>query len=171
MQIESSGSGVEDERVIEEGEIPLHVVQHAQATILQLHPVIQSRVSNGMPPPPPGTLPYPPVPPPPGGHPTLASVRARSQPQYNQPPPPSSATPTSSETPDAPPEPASVDTPRAEEAANSMSLSWLTDEQTKLLEQAIAQAASAAQAQAEAEAALEESEDDDDADEDELEDS
>ncbi|EMD32704.1 hypothetical protein CERSUDRAFT_118458 [Gelatoporia subvermispora B] len=51
----------------------------------------------------------------------------------------------------------------------SLSLAWLSEEQTRLLEQAIAQAASAAQAQAEAEAALEESSDfDDDEEVDEL---
>ena len=49
---------------------------------------------------------------------------------------------------------------------NGTPLPWLSEEQTKLLEQAIAQAASAAQAQAEAEAALEEEEDADDDDED-----
>ena len=171
MQIESGGSGVDDDRAIEEGEIPLHIVQHAQATILQLHPIIQSRVSNAMPPPPPGTLPFPPVPQPPGGHPTLASVMARTQPQYNQPPPPSSAPPPSTEAPVAPPEALDAITQSSDDAGTSMSLSWLTDEQTKLLELAIAQAASAAQAQAEAEAALEEEDDNDDVDEDELEES
>lgn len=169
LQMEHSGSGVTDEGTMEEGEIPLHVIQHAHDMALQLHPIIQSRVSNGMPvpPPPPGALPYPPMPP--GvGHPTLASVMAKTQPQYNQPPPPASAAPPSTTTPAAP-QPASAAEPPQEDASTtttgdagaSISLSWLTEEQTKLLEQAIAQAASAAQAQAEAEAALEEEENDD----------
>ena len=46
--------------------------------------------------------------------------------------------------------------PPPEQPAASISLAWLSEEQTKLLEEAIAQAAAAAQAQAEAEAALEE---------------
>jgi hypothetical protein len=48
--------------------------------------------------------------------------------------------------------------PQADQAFPSLSMYGLSDEQTRLLEIAIANAASAAQAQAEAEAALEEEE-------------
>lgn len=150
-----AGAGAEDERS-EEGEVPPYVVEHAQVTALQLYPVIKSRVAPAAPPPSafppaPGAPPYP----------TLASVMARSHPPYQPPHPPAPA-------PDAPAEPG----PPAEQPAGaaSIALSWLSEEQTKLLEEAIAQAAAAAQAQAEAEAALEEEEDDfeEDEEEDEL---
>ena len=53
-------------------------------------------------------------------------------------------------------------TPASSTNPNGSSLAWLSEEQTKLLEQAISQATSAAQAQAEAEAALEEEDEDED---------
>ncbi|THH01103.1 hypothetical protein EW026_g1544 [Hermanssonia centrifuga] len=155
---EGAGSGVEDERSAEEGEIPLHIIEHAQATVLQLHPIIHARVSNVPPPTPGSVLEIPPH----AGHQTLASVIARSQAQYQTPippVPPSEAPPpnatVSEDIHDTQPE-TTVDS----SSAGTISLSWLSEEQTKLLEQAIAQAASAAQAQAEAEAALEEEDDD-----------
>ena len=128
---------------LEEGEIPTHIIEHAQATVLQLYPIIKARVgpSETLAPPPMQALPGAP-------HPTLASVIARTQPQYQA----SESTPA-----DLP-----SDKHQAASSDNSLPLSWLTEEQTRLLEQAIAQAASAAQAQAEAEAALEEEEDDED---------
>ncbi|KAF7797573.1 hypothetical protein EIP86_008773 [Pleurotus ostreatoroseus] len=159
--IESAGSGVEDERTVEEGEIPLAVIQQAHSTALQLHPVIQSRVSNGVPPPPPGVVPYPP-PPLGAGQPTLASVMARTQSQYNPPAPAAPAAPAAAAD-DVVQELQELLSDSAGDSTTgaSISLSWLSEEQTKLLEQAIAQAAQAAQAQAEAEAALEEGDDDD----------
>ncbi|GJE92772.1 C2H2-type zinc finger protein [Phanerochaete sordida] len=145
--------GPDDDKT-EEGEVPPYVVEHAQITALQLYPIIKSRVAPAAPtaafPPPPGAVP----------HPTLASVMARSHPPYQQPPPPPA--------PDAPANTASEPSPAPEQpsAAASISLSWLSEEQTKLLEEAIAQAAAAAQAQAEAEAALEEEDEEFDEDED-----
>ena len=65
-------------------------------------------------------------------------------------------------------EPTSPATVTEESTPPSLSLSWLSEEQTRLLEQAIAQAASAAQAQAEAEAALEEEGEEFDEDEEEA---
>ncbi|KAI0088149.1 hypothetical protein BDY19DRAFT_214418 [Irpex rosettiformis] len=128
---------------LEEGEIPQHIIEHAQATVLHLYPIIKGRVgpSRALAPTPVQSLPGAP-------HPTLASVIARTQPHYRS----------SESTPEATPL-AEQQTPSSD---NSLPLSWLTEEQTRLLEQAIAQAASAAQAQAEAEAALEEEEDDED---------
>lgn len=135
----------------EEGEVPGYVLEHAQMTALQLYPVIKSRVA-------PAEHAFPQVPPT-GHHSTLASVMARTHTQYQN---PSSTPPADAEPPvEAPPE-----QPTASSAA-SISLSWLSDEQTKLLEEAIAQAAAAARAQAEAEAALEEG-DEDEFDEDET---
>ncbi|KAI0690448.1 hypothetical protein BC835DRAFT_187222 [Cytidiella melzeri] len=150
VENENQHVSVEAGKVTEDGEIPQHVVEHAQATVLQLYPVIKGRLgpseaalqSTSIPQTPAGQQP-------PGygtgdsPHPTLASVIARTQPQYYQPP-------TQSEPPGTAAEQNSSD--------QSLPLSWLTEEQTRLLEQAIAQAASVAQAQAEAEAALEEEE-------------
>ncbi|KAI0798556.1 hypothetical protein BC629DRAFT_1285792 [Irpex lacteus] len=140
---------------LEEGEIPQHVIEHAQATVLQLYPIIKGRVRVG---PSEAEVAVQPTiqslpPGAPHGQATLASVIARTQPQYQTPPLVEDAS-------------VSVGSGMVEQQAvpsdNSLPLSWLTEEQTKLLEQAIAQAAEAAQAQAEAEAALEEESDDDD---------
>ncbi|EKM54718.1 uncharacterized protein PHACADRAFT_258735 [Phanerochaete carnosa HHB-10118-sp] len=143
------GPGVEDDKT-EEGEVPPHIVEHAQVVALQLYPVIKSRVAPAVP-----SSAFPPAPSA-GPHPTLASVMARSLPPYQPPaPPPASDALTSA---------ASEPAPAAEQPdpAASISLPWLSEEQTKLLEEAIAQAAAAAQAQAEAEAALEEEGEDED---------
>lgn len=139
----------------EEGEIPQHVIEHAQATVLQLYPIIKGRVRVG---PSEAEVAVQPAvqslpPGAPHGQATLASVIARTQPQYQTPP--------LVEDGSAPMDSATVEQ-LAVPSDNSLPLSWLTEEQTKLLEQAIAQAAEAAQAQAEAEAALEEESDDDD---------
>jgi len=141
--------------IIEEGEIPREVFERTQAAVLGLLPVLQGRVAganNHYPP----HLPQPPIQPLLDAHhppPTLASVIARAQ------------AASSSSDPSAPmaslvgPPPAATGQTSASTETQDVSsslLSWLSEEQTKMLEQAIAQAAAAARAQAEAEAALEE---------------
>ncbi|KAI1790581.1 hypothetical protein LXA43DRAFT_890771 [Ganoderma leucocontextum] len=128
----------------EEGEVDPAVIYQAQNMVLGIHGLLQAEVSKGL-----GTPAAPaPIPPPHASQSTLASIIARAQqsavPAEIAPVPPSEASP-------------AEDTPMAS-APPPLSLSWLSEEQTRLLEQAIAQAASAAQAQAEAEAALEEEE-------------
>lgn len=150
-----TGVPVDNDKV-EEGQVPAYIVEHAQVTALQLYPIIKSRVAPAD-----ASAAFPQVATA-GPHPTLASVMARSHPPYQAPAPPS----------DAPPNPAQPSTAQAQEAAPSaasIQLSWLSEEQTKLLEEAIAQAAAAAQAQAEAEAALEEEEDGFDDDDEDME--
>ncbi|KAI0351615.1 hypothetical protein OH77DRAFT_915994 [Trametes cingulata] len=156
----------------EEGEIDPRIIFEAQNIVLSIHGLLQAEVAKGLGPP---TAPAP-MPPPHVSQSTLASIIARAQqtviPQELSVPPPAAPR----EAPDEPPadEPMVVDMPAASvnetqpapestepSSTPPLSLSWLSEEQTKLLEQAIAQAASAAQAQAEAEAALEEEEDDD----------
>ena len=149
IDVGEPGSGLEEDKA-EEGEVAPYVVEHAQVTALQLYPIIKSRVAPTDP-----SAPFPPAPPA-GPHPTLASVMARSHPSYQSPPAASTA-----ESPANPADEVSQATSvDATASAASVSLSWLSEEQTKFLEEAIAQAAAAAQAQAEAEAALEEEEDD-----------
>ncbi|THH29657.1 hypothetical protein EUX98_g4531 [Antrodiella citrinella] len=137
----------------EEGEIAIQTIQQAQDIILRLHPVLHGHVAGALGGAPPPT--FPPIPrpaaplqqPAPPQQPPMASLQG--PPPVPQPPPiPPAASPE---------EPAQLDT-----SAPSAGLSWLSEEQTKLLEQAIAQAASAAQAQAEAEAELEEEEENSD---------
>ncbi|KAI0339967.1 hypothetical protein BDW22DRAFT_1380144 [Trametopsis cervina] len=136
-------------RAIEEGEIPQHVIEHGQAVVLQLYPVIKSRIG------PSEAAHVHSVGAPPGHQSTLASVIARTQAHFQ--PPSASASTGAEPSASAQPSPA-----QHEQTDTPMTLSWLTEEQTRLLEEAIAQAASAAQAQAEAEAALEADDDDDD---------
>lgn len=161
----------------EEGEIDPGIVFEAHNIVLSIHGLLQAEVSKGLGPP---AMPAP-MPPPHVNQSTLASIIARAQ-QTAVPqelPPPASAAPEQpSEQPPADDEPMALDLPseppteapaRSEQTEAStpppLSLSWLSEEQTKLLEQAIAQASSAAQAQAEAEAALEEEDEDFDEDE------
>ncbi|KAH8096696.1 hypothetical protein BXZ70DRAFT_331285 [Cristinia sonorae] len=141
----------EGEDGLEEGEIPLHVIQQAQDIVMRLHPVLHSHVAGALGGAPPPTFPHaaihrppaqPPQPPP------MASLQGPSP----VPPPPQQQPVPDHEEPSA----------TTETSMPAVGLSWLSEEQTKLLEQAIAQAASAAQAQAEAEAALEEDEEEGD---------
>jgi hypothetical protein len=161
----------------EEGEMDGNVISHAQEAVLSLHKTLQAHVSSAL-----GTTADHNIPPmqadPAGGQATLASVIARAQLQNM----PSSQTQqdnlavntANTSMDDLPLD----DTPNndypapAADSANistpPLSLYGLSDEQARLLEQAIANAASAAQAQAEAEAALEEQEEDYEEDYDEL---
>ncbi|KAI0717742.1 hypothetical protein C8T65DRAFT_640640 [Cerioporus squamosus] len=177
----SAGTTMAEHMGPEEGEVDPAIIHQAQNMVLQIHGLLQAEVSKGL-----GAPAAPaPVPPQQVGQSTLASIIARAQ-QSAVPsppeaaaapePPPSAADP--SETPmaiDAPAPATEPAAPAAETESTStpppLSLSWLSEEQTKLLEQAIAQAAAAAQAQAEAEAALEEEgeEGDEDDEQDELE--
>ncbi|KAH9893934.1 hypothetical protein C8Q73DRAFT_646971 [Cubamyces lactineus] len=164
----------------EEGEIDPGILFETQNIVLQIHGLLQAEVAKGLGPP---AAPAP-MPPPHLSQSTLASIIARAQqtvvPQDLPPP-----APVTDEGPSAQPEPphdepmavdvpppSSTETPAAHDQTESsstpppLSLSWLSEEQTRLLEQAIAQAASAAQAQAEAEAALEEEDEEFDEDED-----
>ncbi|EIW83463.1 hypothetical protein CONPUDRAFT_122044 [Coniophora puteana RWD-64-598 SS2] len=158
----------------EEGEISREVVGRGQAAVMSLHGLLQARVSSALGAPVGQGNPLVVPPPPPqydpsimGGQATLASIIARAQAQ-----PPPAVPPASAAQPipsiEAPP----VDVAGSEQAtsggstAQSLALLGLSEEQAKLLEQAIAHAASAAQAQAEAEAAMEEEEEDYEDDED-----
>ncbi|KAF9023949.1 hypothetical protein BDZ89DRAFT_1069485 [Hymenopellis radicata] len=144
---------------IEEGEIQPSMLSALQTTVLTLHPLLQTRVSNAL------VTSTGPVPAPPTdaakGQSALASVIARAQ-IHNKP----DAAPTTSEAAqassdeDAAADPAPT-APAPDAQPTSLSMYGLSDEQTQQLEQAIAGAALAAQAQAEAEAALEEEEEDD----------
>ncbi|KAG1863840.1 hypothetical protein F4604DRAFT_1893453 [Suillus subluteus] len=164
----------------EEGEMDGNVIGHAQEAVLSLHKTLQAHVSSAL-----GTTADHNIPPmqvePAGGQATLASVIARAQLQNM----PSSQTQqdnsaVSAANPSmADSQPLTLDdgcyAPNNDPAADSatvsappLSLYGLSEEQARLLEQAIANAASAAQAQAEAEAALEEQEEDYEEDYDEL---
>lgn len=156
----------------EEGEIQPSVITTIQSTILSLHGLLQAHVGHALGTSQPGTHSIDPT----GGQATLASVIARAQMMSM----PSTMSPVT-EIPSIPHHDSSI--PQALEASAttsnesnmgldtntipSLSLYGLSDEQTKLLEQAIASAASTAQALAEAEAAMEEEEDEFDMEEDE----
>ncbi|RPD60769.1 hypothetical protein L227DRAFT_574934 [Lentinus tigrinus ALCF2SS1-6] len=151
----------------EEGEVDPAIIHQAQHMVLGIHGLLQAEVSKGLGAP---TVPAPVPPQQQVGQSTLASIIARAQQSAVPPPPEATATPEPpSATTDVGEATMAIDTPApvAEPAVPAtetdststpppLSLSWLSEEQTKLLEQAIAQAAAAAQAQAEAEAALEE---------------
>ncbi|KAG2039668.1 hypothetical protein BDR03DRAFT_950811 [Suillus americanus] len=169
----------------EEGEMDGNVIGHAQEAVLSLHKTLQAHVSSAL-----GTTADHNIPPmqvdPAGGQATLASVIARAQLQNM----PSSQTQQDNSAVNAAnpsmtePQPPHLDdgcyapnndypAPTADSTTVStppLSLYGLSEEQARLLEQAIANAASAAQAQAEAEAALEEQEEDYEEDYDELDD-
>ncbi|KAJ8588519.1 hypothetical protein M405DRAFT_740138 [Rhizopogon salebrosus TDB-379] len=166
----------------EEGEMDRDVIRHAQGAVLSLHKTLQAHVSSAL-----GTTADHEPPPmdvdPTAGQATLASVIARAQLQ-NMPSSQisqqdGSAVSTGNDTgPFYPVEDGGYmsnnDYPAPSTESTStppLSLYGLSEEQARLLEQAIANAASAAQAQAEAEAALEEQEEDYAQDYDELDDS
>lgn len=157
----------------EEGEMDGNVIGHAQEAVLSLHKTLQAHVSSAL-----GTTADHNIPPvqvdPAAGQATLASVIARAQLQ-NMPSSQDNNLAVSAVNPNtAEPQLLALDdgsysqnndhpAPTADSAAVSapaLSLYGLSEEQARLLEQAIANAASAAQAQAEAEAALEEQEED-----------
>ncbi|KAF8635244.1 hypothetical protein AX17_004017 [Amanita inopinata Kibby_2008] len=164
---------------VEDGEIQAYLISSIQTTVLGLHGLLRAHVGNAL-----GSplgqntcTPMDPA----GSQATLASVIARAQSQHALHKLPSEAaglnfTPeqTSSAGSLGPSDLAQTtsgeDSAAGKEqvapALPTLSMYGLSDEQTRLLEQAIANAASAAQAQAEAEAALEEEEDDYDQDED-----
>ncbi|KAI0651285.1 hypothetical protein C8Q79DRAFT_1059657 [Trametes meyenii] len=164
----------------EEGEIDPGIIFEAQNIVLSVHGLLQVEVSKGLGPP---AVPAPMPPAPHLSQSTLASIIARAQqtvvPQEIPAALPSVVAAAPTEEPPTE-EPMAVDIPlvsssdapaaMGEHTESSstpppLSLSWLSEEQTRLLEQAIAQAASAAQAQAEAEAALEEEDEEFDEDE------
>lgn len=165
---------------MEEGEVHGDVIRLMQAAVLSLHATLQGHVSSAL-----GTDHA--APPlhldPTGGQATLASVIARAQMQnlatlsQIQGMSPAGNNGDLMDHPEGSfsyPNDKQVDSARTVEngarpegavPAPQLSLYGLSEEQTKLLEQAIANAASAAQAQAEAEAALEEEDDEDDEEE------
>ncbi|KAF8070444.1 hypothetical protein FPV67DRAFT_1413708 [Lyophyllum atratum] len=142
--------GYHDPSRMEEGEVQPDTVAAIQSSVLSLHGLLQTHVGGAL-----GTSVGQPISPPvdpTAGQATLASVIARAQLQSM---PPKMGMPGA----------ASVDMSHAaldqsvfDSLIPSLSMYGLSDEQTKMLEEAIASAASAAQAQAEAEAALEEEE-------------
>ncbi|KAK0213218.1 hypothetical protein DFS33DRAFT_105359 [Desarmillaria ectypa] len=168
----SSGAAGE----MEEGEIEPSVLSALQTTVLTLHPLLQTHVSNSL-----GVNALQTASQPvdaAGSQATLASVIARAQQQNGDPAAPSQTATQSSVEP--PIIPSSTTTPTSLPAVDrdgenastndaqpqSLSMFGLSDAQTQMLEQAIAGAAQAAQAQAEAEAALEEEDDDEDLEDD-----
>ena len=167
-----------DDGHMEEGEVHGDVIRRMQSAVLSLHATLQGHVSSAL-----GTdhaapsLNLDPT----GGQATLASVIARAQMQNFAPQRQvQGITGDNGDSvhPEGPSHPddklpmtlhsaRSVDNgtrPESGVPAPQLSLYGLSEEQTKLLEQAIANAASAAQAQAEAEAALEEDDEEDDDD-------
>ncbi|KAF9653560.1 hypothetical protein BDM02DRAFT_3086954 [Thelephora ganbajun] len=120
----------------EEGEIPSHSAAGAQRLVLGLFPLLSRYVANYAPR---SSEPMP------GADParTVASLMAGQS--WNQGPSTMGMTNIRNE-------------PTADPGLSSLSLSWLSPEQTKQLEDVIAAAAKSAQEQAEAEAALEEEE-------------
>ncbi|KAJ7782411.1 hypothetical protein DFH07DRAFT_728449 [Mycena maculata] len=143
----------------EDGEIEAAVISGIQATVMELHAPLQAHVSRALGAPSgqaQGTSSDPT-----NGQATLASVIARAQAAQagrttNEAPAMNTVVPADSSAPAlAPPT-----------SAASLSTYGLSDEQTKLLEEAIINAASAAQAEAEAQAALEEQSESNEEDED-----
>lgn len=161
----AGGSNAVDQAGPEEGEVNPAVIQQSHTVVLQLLPLLQLEVAKAL-----GTSPPPPAIPPQQIPPaTLANIIALA----NE---PTTATPRAAVEARSPSPGELITIASAEPSApiaepktsSSLSLSsWLSEEQTRLLEQAIAQAASAAQAQAEAEAALEEEDEDEDSEGDE----
>jgi hypothetical protein len=157
------------EHAMEEGQIHPAVIAQIQGSVMSLHGLLQAYVGHAL-----GTgHPVPPLADPAAGQATLASVIARAQsqnlPTANLPADSAGGAVTRADHVPATLQPTeeiagSSTDEVAENGDNdtvmpSLSMYGLSDEQTKLLELAIANAASAAQAQAEAEAALEEEED------------
>ncbi|KIJ60046.1 hypothetical protein HYDPIDRAFT_47391, partial [Hydnomerulius pinastri MD-312] len=171
-------AGYGDDGSTEEGEVQSDVIRRMQAAVLSLHATLQAHVSRAL-----GTDHA--APPlhldPTGGQATLASVIARAQMQNMVLQPPLQITPVdgagamgnpegsfsypdddfpTGNSLDPAPVVESSTQPEGAAPAPQLSLYGLSEEQAKLLEQAIANAASAAQAQAEAEAAMEEEDED-----------
>ncbi|KAF8629836.1 hypothetical protein AX15_003202 [Amanita polypyramis BW_CC] len=162
---------------VEEGEIQPFLITSIQATVLGLHNLLQTHVGNAL-----GTPVGQPTAPldATGSQATLASVIARAQLQNLPQSLPSGANKLGASSGDAVSElllhqSGTVPSTSGEEdrrtsggsigqALPTLSMYGLSDEQTRLLEEAIANAALAAQAQAEAEAALEEQDEDEDYD-------
>jgi len=164
---------------MEEGEVQSIVISGIQSAVMSLHGLLQGHVANALGTPS-GQAISPPLDPT-GGQATLASVIARAQLQnqklaheaqslmssiISRSPAPSATSDATSNLLSQQPHSPNDDIANqgsenhAAAATPSLSVYGLSDEQTKMLEQAIANAASAAQAQAEAEAALEEEEED-----------
>jgi hypothetical protein len=156
--------GYSEDGHLEEGEVQPSVIAQAQSAVTSLQGLLRAHVGNtlGIP----GESDVDPA----NGQATLASVIARAQLQNlpstipNDRPlmVPSLPVPSPAST-SALQQPGAVDHSQAAPIP-TLSLYGLSDEQTKMLEQAIANAASAAQAQAEAEAALEEEEEEEEED-------
>ncbi|KIL65883.1 hypothetical protein M378DRAFT_178094 [Amanita muscaria Koide BX008] len=162
----SGTSSTPNQDEFEEGEIPSSVISSAQSTVLSLHAILQTQVESAL-----GTSAGQSTSPPvdvTAGQATLASVIARAQSQTLPKKIPSEAigvcassqpaTPDQSSGHVVQPEPGGSRAGGESPEPPPFSMFGLSDEQTRLLEEAIANAALAAQAQAEAEAALEEQE-------------
>ncbi|GLB37400.1 putative zinc finger [Lyophyllum shimeji] len=159
---------------MEEGEVRPETIAAIQSSVLSLHGLLQTRVGGAL-----GTPAGQHISTqvdPTAGQATLASVIARAQLQNMtfrtatldasgvDPATAAVAVDGAVSSTDQAPDVSTAAGAPSEEAATpipSLSMYGLSDEQTKMLEEAIANAASAAQAQAEAEAALEEEEEDD----------
>lgn len=131
----------------EEGEIPSHSVAEAQRLVLGLFPLLSRYVANYAP------RSSEPVPGADSAR-TVASLMAGQR--WSEGPSTVGTTGIRNE-------------PTADPGVSSLSLSWLSPEQTKQLEGAIAAAARSAQEQAEAEAALEEEEEEEEGEDDDME--
>jgi hypothetical protein len=172
-----------DSGVVEDGELPSTIIADTQSIVISLQGLLQSHVGSAL-----GTPQGHPTSAsgdPTNGQATLASVIARAQLQSlpanvtsvpdipsnvaTTPNPTSYASTTSTE--NSGPQDVAMASPNTEDQGEtptmpSLSMYGLSDEQAKMLELAIANAASAAQAQAEAEAALEEEGEEEDSSED-----
>ncbi|KAH9922317.1 uncharacterized protein BXZ73DRAFT_91608 [Epithele typhae] len=156
----------------EDGEMDPGVIHQAQHMVLGIHALLQGEVTKGLGAP----AATPPTSAPQLSQSTLASIIARAQQAtasqegdgvLGDDEPAQDELPSFDAVPMDVESPADADTdaaPNSLAAPPSLSLSWLSEEQTRLLEQAIAQAASAAQAQAEVEAAQEEEDEEEDED-------
>lgn len=131
----------------EEGEIHSYSIAEAQRLVLGLFPLLSRYVSNYAPR---SSEPMP------GADSTRTVASLMAGQNWNQGPNTTGMTNIRAE-------------PTADPGLSSLSLSWLSPEQTKQLEDAIATAAKSAQEQAEAEAALEEEEEEGEAEDDDME--
>lgn len=132
---------------LEDGEIPSYSITEAQRLVLGLFPLLSRYVTNYAP------RSSEPVP---GADSTRTVASLMAGQSWYQGPSTMDMTQIRSE-------------PAADPGLSSLSLSWLSPEQTKQLEDAIAAAAKSAQEQAEAEAALEEEEDEQEGEDDDME--
>ena len=131
----------------EEGEIPSHSVAEAQRLVLDLFPLLSRYVSNYAP------RSSEPVP---GAEPVRTVAGLMAEQSWSQGKSVTGITNIRNE-------------PATDPGLSSLSLSWLSPEQTKQLEDAITAAAKSAQEQAEAEAALEEEEEEEEGEDDDME--